>query len=273
MASPLQKKILSALLVAIRPLARALMASGVSYREYAEISKTAFVQVAAADYGKRGRPTNNSRIAVITGLGRKEVKRILENSSDGSINDFVDESPASIVIHNWNNDPTYLNELGEPLILDYGDSEPSFVSLVSKYAGDIPPGAVRTELIRVNAVEEVESGGLKVVAPYFVPPGLSDRLIIGLEDGAATLLSTLAHNCDPKRDVEPRFQRVASVDGIAPEFFPEIERYAQEKLTEFGLEFCSYLDSYERKSRAKTSAANYNQLGIGLYFYELGKRE
>jgi len=273
MGKPLKKKILEALLVAIKPLARALIASGIGYREFAEVSKTAFVQVAAADYGLRGRPTNNSRIAVITGLGRKEVKRLLEYGFASPNNDFVDESPASVVLHNWNNDPDYLDESGVPQILNYGAAEPSFISLVSKYAGDIPPGAMRTELIRVNAVEDIDGSRLKVVAPYFVPTGATDRLIIGLEDGATTLLSTLAYNCDPKRESEPRFQRVASVDGIDPIFFKEIKNYAQEKLTEFGLEFCSYLDSYERKSQLEPEAAKSNQLGIGLYYYEIGKRE
>jgi len=273
MTSPLQKRILDALVVALKPLARALLASGITFKQFEEISKAAFVEVAASDYGIRGRPTNNSRIAVITGLGRKEVKRLRDRESGRSPSGFITESPASMLLHHWNNDPDYQDKEGAPLILSYDDGAPSFVSLVAKYAGDIPPGAMRTELSRVDAIEELEGERIRVTTPYFVPPGLGDRLIIGLEEGAATLLSTLAHNCDPKRKEEPRFQRVASVDGIHSDFHSEIEKYAREHLTTIGLDFCTYLDSYQRRSFAKSSdEEGESQLGIGLYYYNLGEK-
>jgi len=272
MTSPLQKRILEALVVAMKPLARALLASGITFKQFEEISKGAFVEVAASDYGIRGRPTNNSRIAVITGLGRKEVKRLRDRESGKWPSGFITESPASMLLHNWNNDPDYQDEIGEPLVLSYDEGERSFVSLVAKYAGDIPPGAMRTELGRVNAIEELENDRIRVTTPYFVPPGLGDRLIIGLEEGAATLFSTLAHNCDPNRTQEPRFQRVASVDGIHPDFHREIEEYAKEHLTTIGLDFCTYLDGYQRQSIAKNKAEEREcQIGIGLYYYNLGE--
>ncbi|MFQ5549243.1 MAG: DUF6502 family protein, partial [Woeseia sp.] len=70
MQDKIQRQILDALLVAIRPLARALLRVGIGYREFAEISKAAFVDIATKDYGLRGRPTNISRVAVMTGLTR-----------------------------------------------------------------------------------------------------------------------------------------------------------------------------------------------------------
>jgi hypothetical protein len=77
-----KNNVLSALLKALRPIARFLMKSGIGYREFAEISKSAFVDVATSDYGLRGRPTNISRVAVMTGLTRKEVKRLREKNSN-----------------------------------------------------------------------------------------------------------------------------------------------------------------------------------------------
>ena len=71
-----QRQIHSVILLVLRPIARLLLRGGIGYREFSEISKTAFVQVATKDYGLRGRPTNISRVAVMTGLTRKEVRRI-----------------------------------------------------------------------------------------------------------------------------------------------------------------------------------------------------
>ena len=83
MTAASQSSILTALLYALRPIARILLRAGVSYREFSEISKQAFVDVATSDFGIRGRPTNISRVAVMTGLTRKEVKRVRESISKG----------------------------------------------------------------------------------------------------------------------------------------------------------------------------------------------
>ena len=83
MQNDIQRQILGAILLVLKPLARALLRAGVGYREFSEIAKTAFVETATVDYGLRGRPTNISRVAVMTGLTRKEVRRI-RTKSDAS---------------------------------------------------------------------------------------------------------------------------------------------------------------------------------------------
>ena len=84
-----KNRVLAALLKALRPVARILMKAGVGYREYAESSKSAFVEVATSDYGLRGRPTNISRGSVMTGLTRKEVKRLRDKIAAGTQGDMA----------------------------------------------------------------------------------------------------------------------------------------------------------------------------------------
>ena len=67
MQDDIQRQILGAILLVMRPIARALLRVGVGYREFSEIAKTAFVETATKEYGLRGRPTNISRVAVMTG--------------------------------------------------------------------------------------------------------------------------------------------------------------------------------------------------------------
>ncbi|MDH3905625.1 MAG: DUF6502 family protein, partial [Gammaproteobacteria bacterium] len=73
MRDDIQRQILGAFLVVLKPIARILLRFGIGFREFSEIAKTAFVDVASSDFGLRGRPTNISRVAVMTGLTRKEV--------------------------------------------------------------------------------------------------------------------------------------------------------------------------------------------------------
>src|SRR5690349_24028528 len=63
-------------------LFRSLIRSGISFGETAEILKTVFVEVAGRDFDLPERKTSLSRIAIITGLTRKEVYRSEEHTSE-----------------------------------------------------------------------------------------------------------------------------------------------------------------------------------------------
>ncbi len=70
MEDKIKQQVLDAFLLLMRPIVRILLRYGVGYREFAEVTKTAFVDVSSSDFGLRGRPTNISRVAVMTGLTR-----------------------------------------------------------------------------------------------------------------------------------------------------------------------------------------------------------
>ena len=78
-----KQQVLNTFLLVMRPIVRILLRYGIGYREFVEVVKTAFVDVASSDFGLRGRPTNISRVAVMTGLARKEVKRLRDKLSSG----------------------------------------------------------------------------------------------------------------------------------------------------------------------------------------------
>jgi len=65
MQDKIKKQILDAFFVVLRPIARILLRYGIGFREFAEIAKSAFVDVATTEHGIRGRPTNISRVAVV----------------------------------------------------------------------------------------------------------------------------------------------------------------------------------------------------------------
>jgi len=54
------------------PVARFLLRSGISFTEFSEVTRMAFVEVASRDYGLRGTTTNVSRVAALPGISRKE---------------------------------------------------------------------------------------------------------------------------------------------------------------------------------------------------------
>ena len=197
MQDRIQKQILGALLYFLRPIARAFLNAGIGHREFAEISKTAFVEVATSDYGLRGRPTNISRVAVMTGLTRKEVRRIRDKSDAGQETLVMRSTPMSEILHRWYTDGEFHDDDGNPTTLPFDGPGPTFSALVRKYGGDIPPGAMRTELKRINAVDEDSTGGLKLLKRSVSGMDVHDRLVTGLAKVLYPAAVTLAHNTRP----------------------------------------------------------------------------
>ena len=75
MNSPVSTALRSACRTLLRPIALILLRGGITWKEFAELSKSVFVSVATDEFGIRGRPTNVSRVSILTGISRKEVNR------------------------------------------------------------------------------------------------------------------------------------------------------------------------------------------------------
>src|SRR5690242_6764833 len=110
------------------PIARLLLRSGVGFKEFAEISRMAFVEVASRDYGLRGRPTNLSRVAAMTGIPRKQVKRLRNAAHEDDVR--VELGLLQDILERWYTDKNFLNREGKPKPLLMHGQRVSFVKLV-----------------------------------------------------------------------------------------------------------------------------------------------
>lgn len=156
------------------PVARFMLNIGVSYNEFAEISKLAFVQVASDEYGIRGRKTNMSRVSVMTGLNRKEVRKIRDRLENEDWTLDTGLSKPAAVLTTWFTDSSYLGPRGAPAWLPYeaDDGKRSFSNLVREVGGDVPPGAMLRELRRAGCVKEMKPGVWKAVKRQYSPGGV-----------------------------------------------------------------------------------------------------
>jgi hypothetical protein len=159
------------------PVARFLLRSGIGFSEFAEVSRMAFVEVAGRDYGLRGRPTNVSRVAAMTGISRKEVKRLRSLKHEYTESLRVELSPLSDVLQRWFTDKAYLNAKGKPKGLRMRGARVSFSALVRACAGDLPAGAIKFELIRCGAVFEDSRGLLHAYRRTVIPAGQDEKLV------------------------------------------------------------------------------------------------
>jgi len=268
MQDTIQRQILNALLQVLRPIARALLRAGIGYREFAEISKTAFVDIATRDYGLRGRPTNISRVAVMTGLTRKEVRRLRDKSNAGEETVVLRSAPMAIILHRWFTEDEFTDDKGLPRPLPFDGEQPSFTSLVRKFGGDVPPGAMRTELKRINSIHEDENGCLIVTKRSVSGLDVHEKLITGLAGVLYPAALTMAHNTDLENKDDLWVQRYAATKCVRSEDVRRIRRISSDRLVEFTESIDDLFAAYETLYDEGSNMGSSKAVGIGVFYFE-----
>ena len=268
MQDDIQRQILGAFLVVLRPMARILLRFGIGFREFAEIAKSAFVDVASKDFGLRGRPTNISRVAVMTGLTRKEVRRIRDKLESGEQSVVVRTTPLCEVLHRWHSETEFLEDSGKPSVLPFLGDAKSFSSLVKRFGGDIPPGAMRTELKRVGAVQENEDGSLEVIRRTVTPNGTHENLVAALAHSVYPLLSTIAHNVNPSRKGDTWAQQTAFTQSVRQVDLSRVRRISADRLNEASESFDDLFMAYESLHESDPDNGDRHTIAVGVFYFE-----
>lgn len=267
MQDSLKQQVLNAFLLVLRPITRILLRYGIGYREFVEVAKTAYVDVASSDYGLRGRPTNISRVAVMTGLTRKEVKRLRDKIASGDSTIAVKATPLLDVLHHWHAQPEYTDSNGNPAKLPFAGDEGSFSSLVKSFGGDVPAGAMRTELKRVGVVEEDEDGSLLAVARTMRPNAGHERLISMLVHGAYAHLSNIARNSDPEFAESRWANRIAHTTRLQESDTGQLRRIAKDRITDFAEAIDDLFMAYEAL-HSDESREKGEPVAVGVFYFE-----
>lgn len=271
MKSEIQERVLVATIACLRPLARVLLRSGVNYRQFADIAKSAFIEEALAERDARGRQANVSRIAVRTGLSRKEISRIRDQRMLGESRTAAPENVvrssghAARALQLWHSNSRFLLNDGSPRDLPFTGEGESFTSLVRLVGGDIPAGAVRAELTGAGAVVELPTGQLRPVKRYFVPGNVDEELVVGLTHIVHPVIEGLARNTGVTKK-DPFIQRLAYSDRLSPAALPLFRQIARVRCADFVQSIDDWLGSNEIRMEGQTEATT--RVGVGVFYYE-----
>ena len=144
---------------------------------------------------------------------------------------------------------------------------PSFAGLVKKYGGDIPPGAMRTELKRVGAVTEDEHGRLKVQMKDFRPIERVDQV----QRALGMILYGLALSIDHNLGVDPEdnwVEQLAFSTRIRRADNARVRRISQDRATEFVESINDLFSAYETIYNDDDPDLESTTVGIGVYYFE-----
>ena len=153
----------------LKPLIRILLRNGISYGTFADIAKRQFIDVARNEFSIEGRKQSVSRVAVITGLTRKEVRRVagLDRSEERETAERYNR--AARVVAGWRRDADFLDQKGKPMLLSVSGNSNSFQELVRRYSGDVPYRAVLDELEGDGSVERLDENRVKLTQRAYLP--------------------------------------------------------------------------------------------------------
>jgi hypothetical protein len=249
------------------PLVRILLRQGMPYGAFSDLAKRVYVEVAKQEFGIPGRKQSISRVSIMTGLTRKEVRRIQSLPTADDAVAIAHYNRAARVIAGWRRDPQFTDADGKPSELPLEGNTRSFAALVRRFSGDMPARAVRDELLRVGAVELTEDGYIRLQVRAYVPSGSETEKVSILGIDVADLLTTITHNIADDTS-QPFFQRKVAYDNLTAEvvaaFKPLVDKKAQELLEEFD----SWLAARDRDVNPAVQGTGRQRAGVGIYYFE-----
>ena len=255
----------------LRPLVQLLIRHEFTHTELNELMRQTYVEVAYDKFNIPEQEMTISRVAVLTGLSRKEVVRLRDAIDNNEALQKQKPNRAQRVVHGWLNDKEFLDKQNNPLDLPIknrraGKEHASFVALVKRYSGDITYGVVLEELNYIGVTEQPDQQSVRLINSAYVPrkDELEQARVIATSVG--DLFNTAMHNIEATEE-DMRFQRQVIYSDINEELVDEFRQLSHDKATALIDELNKHLAQSEKKSDKKPSPVQ-KRLGFGIYYIE-----
>lgn len=273
MESKFSKKqllIASAMKRVLRPFIKLMLANDLSYTFAIDLLKTLFVDVAENEFMIDGKRQTDTRISLISGVHRKDVRRLREYSPE--VEEVVPDniSLGSQLMALWNSDAKYLDKEGVPKVLPRLASSSegeSFEGLVRSISSDIHPRAVLDEWLRLGFATVDADNMVHLMADAFIPQeGFEEKAFFfghNLHDHAEAAVSNMLKT-QTEGQQNSYLERCVHYDELSAESVREISEFAKKQ----GMK--SLTDVFklaDKRAEEDKSAQPKMRMTYGIYFY------
>ena len=249
----------------LRPLIRLLLASGVTYPFLANLLKSVYVEVAERDFRIQGKRQSDSRINLLTGVHRKDVKR-LRGEGYGDYTAPGTVSLGAQLVARWTGVAEYQDQRGRPLPLarlasDGGDL--SFERLVESVNKDIRSRVVLDEWVRLGVARVDNEDRVCLNVDAFVPEKGYDEKAYYFGRNVGDHLAAAAHNLGGGQP--PFLERSVYYDGLSTESVRDLAALAER----LGMEALQAVNrrAIELQSRDAASGDATRRINFGVYYF------
>ncbi|MGE0581531.1 MAG: DUF6502 family protein [Steroidobacteraceae bacterium] len=266
MAKATAPQVLAATRQWLKPLVHVLIRCGITWKEFADLARAAYVDVATARFGKRGRPTNVSRIAVLTGLTRHEVRKQRERleGAEPAWSGYV--TKGSLVLSTWHQDAQFLGADGLPLALPLEGEGASFAELLRRCgAGDVRASTLLKELRDAGALRTLPGGRVEPLMRDYIPQGMDAELVRLWGTVIADVAGTYLHNLARRPASPARFERAAMNGHVRADAVPEFRKFLETEGQSFLERVDAWLTAHQARVDKPADEAAAIRLGAGVY--------
>lgn len=264
-SSPEHEALARAVEALMRPLAALAVARGLPYAVVEAELKRAFVAAALAAHPGVAPHRAVSRISTATGLGRREVTKLLDDRATPAV--AQGRSVAAQVFTRWLTDAQWRTAKGRPKLLPRQGAAPSFEALAQSVTRDVHPRSVLDELCRLGLAEIDADDRVHLLSERFVPNRDRARMLAFLGDNVGDHLAAAVDNVLGEASDAPRhFEQALFADELSTEALEAaralVREHWQALLAQASPALEQLMDADRHAGRAQD-----HRLRIGLYTY------
>ena len=257
--------VVSALRRMLRPIVRLLLNNGITFPYLGDLLKSIYVETAEKEFSLGTRHLTDSRITLLTGVHRKDVRR-LRHEVPAEVPPSSDLTLGTRIVARWLSDPSYLDPAGAPRPLPrtpHKGGAGSFAALVEKVSTNVRPRSVLDELVRLGVVEIDAGDRVHLVTRGFVPGKELDAKAFYFGEAMHDHLAAAVDNLGGSKPAW--LERSVYYDELSPAAVQQLteksERLSMQVLQEINR------DGMALEASDPPSPAQRMRMRLGVYFY------
>lgn len=246
----------------LRPLVRTLIARGVGAPAFYRLVKQVYVEVAEDDFALDQTQPTDSRVSLLTGVHRRDVRAIRSAQGPSWVEDRQKVTTLATVVGRWLADPEF-SDKGTPKPLPRAGEAGSFERLVRSVNKDVRPRTLLDELLRQGLVVEEEGSLLTLTTSALIGPADTDQKGVFFAANVGDHLAAAAANLEAET---PQFlERAVFYNGLSETSVTALDTQAR-RLSQPVLET---LNSSARSLQKQDQEAGdgTQRIRFGVYFY------
>jgi hypothetical protein len=250
----------------LKPVIYVLLRCGMTWREFADLARASYIEVATARFGKRGRPTNVSRTAMLTGMTRRDVRLIRARLATAQTTALPYASKASQILSAWHLEPRFQDKKGRPARLRIEGPGATFEALLEHCgAGDVRSSTVLKELVNAGVVRQGKDGRLQALARNYIPQAVDEQIVRLWGTVLADVASVYVHNMSRGPRAPTRFERAAKNGRIPVAAEAAFRKFLEREGQAFLERVDAWLTEHEVAEGQHSSDTPITRMGAGLY--------
>ena len=249
----------------LKPLVKFILDRGVTYTAVSDALKSIYVEVASESAQIEGKRLTDSRVSLVTGIHRKEVKRLRELlAQDAEIP--MGELQASLgasVMAKWLSTPEYLDGNHQPLVIAKTGEAPSFEALVYGVSKDKHFRSLLDDWVS-QGIASLTDGQVTLLQRGLVPSEDDVEKLYFAGKNLGAHIETVTHNL--KAESEPMFDRAVFYKNLPVSAVNRIEEEAKRR----NLETLTHLNDMAAQARREHADSDESKLDfhVGAYFHK-----